>query len=80
MGTTSTTPKQGQILAGFRVNGAPFYASVTMLPGEIVCPKCDGSGTLVYDDGVDGFQKLSKGTCYECDGAGVLEIEIMEEE
>jgi hypothetical protein len=69
---------QSHMLAGYSVGGSALYARVTMLPGEIVCPRCEGSGTLTYDDGVDGFQKLSKGTCDHCDGAGVLEIEIME--
>jgi hypothetical protein len=71
---------QSRILCGYRVSGAPFYALVNDTPGEIVCPKCEGSGRLTYDNGTDGFSYPFKDDCSQCDGAGVLEIEIAEEE
>jgi hypothetical protein len=71
---------QSRILCGYRVNGAPRYVPVDMDPGEILCPECEGVGTVRYDAGVDGFSKPGKCTCDQCDGAGVLEIEIAEEE
>lgn len=74
MGTSS------KILAGYGVDGRAFYALVTMAPGEIVCPECEGSGTVAYDAGVDGFSKPGKCTCDHCDGAGVLKIDTGEEE
>ncbi|MEN9393698.1 MAG: hypothetical protein RLZZ104_2041 [Pseudomonadota bacterium] len=74
MGTTS------KILAGYGVDGRAFYAPVTMAPGEIICPDCEGNGTRTYDNGTDGFSRPFKATCDNCDGAGVLEIEIGEDE
>lgn len=74
------TQSQSRILAGYRVDGAPFYAPVTMAPGEIICPKCEGSGRLTYDNGEDGFSYPFTDDCSQCDGAGVLEIEIEEDE
>ena len=71
---------QSKILAGYGVDGRAFYAPVTMAPGEIICPECEGQGTAAYDFGTDGFSKLRTCTCETCDGAGVLEIEITEEE
>lgn len=71
---------QSKMLWGYGVDGRAFYVPVTLPADEIICPKCEGQGTLVYDDGVDGFEKLSRGTCNQCDGAGVLAIEIVEEE
>lgn len=71
---------QSRLLWGYGVDGAELYVSVTNQPGEITCPKCEGSGTLQYDDGVDGFQKLVTAACNQCDGDGVLEIEILEDE
>ncbi len=71
---------QSRILGGYRSNGIAFYVPVTMAPGEIVCPECEGQGTVLYDYGVDGFQKLRRETCEQCDGAGQLTIETMEEE
>lgn len=77
MGTAST---QSKIFAGYRLDGTAVYAPVTLTPGEIICPECEGNGTVVADYGRGGFQKLCRETCESCDGAGVLEIEIGEEE
>lgn len=71
---------QSKILAGYRLDGRAVYAPVTMPADEIVCPKCEGSGRLTYDNGVDGFSYLFTDDCNQCDGAGVLEIETSEEE
>ncbi len=79
MGTASPQ-KQEFILAGYGVNGVAIYVPVSSTPGEIVCPRCEGMGRIEYDNGVDGFSKSFMDDCDQCDGAGVLEIETMEEE
>lgn len=71
---------QSKILAGYGVDGRAFYAPVTMAPGEIICPECEGNGTVSYDAGVDGFSRPGKCTCDHCDGAGTLEISTGEDE
>lgn len=71
---------QAKFLTGYRVDGVPVYSTVTMTPGEIICPECLGHGTRLYDYGKDGFQKLRRETCESCDGAGTLPIETSEEE
>lgn len=69
---TQEPTKPARMLMGYRVDSTPIYHP-TLIPADAeVCRACDGSGTVIYDDGVDGFQKLSKGRCRECDGDGVI--------
>lgn len=71
---------QTKMLWGYDCRGVEQYVPITMPPGEIICPECEGQGTVIYDYGRDGFQKLRRETCETCDGAGQLTIETSEED
>jgi DnaJ-class molecular chaperone len=71
---------QAKVFWGTRIDGVALYAPVTLPANEIICPECEGLGTVLYDYGRDGFQKLKRETCESCDGAGQLTIETPEEE
>ncbi len=70
----------GRIFTGYGVDGTALYATVTLAPHKQICCDCDGDGTVVYDDGVDGFSRLSKDTCERCDGTGEITIDEVEDE
>lgn len=72
--------KTASMLWGYGPFGPPRFCQVTLQDNEQLCTQCDGSGTVVYDDGVDGFSRLSKGRCDDCGGEGTTTIEIMEDE
>jgi hypothetical protein len=56
------------------------YIPVNMRPDELLCPECEGTGRTHYVNCRDGFEYRSTGVCEDCDGKGVLTIEIEETE
>jgi DnaJ-class molecular chaperone len=56
------------------------YIPVTMRPDELLCPECEGSGSVHCSNARGGFEYPSIEVCGHCDGKGVLEIETLEDE
>ncbi len=79
MGTPHTS-KPARILAGYGVDGSVQYVRVTIDHDELICPECEGTGRVDYVNCRDGFEYRSTGICEDCDGRGVLKIEIEETE
>lgn len=69
------TPRTGRILFGFAVDGTRIYSPVTLNPHQEVCTECEGQGTVQYDYGNDGFQRLRTETCEGCNGNGTIRTE-----
>ena len=74
------TSKPARILAGYGTDGSVHYARVTIPADELICPECEGTGRVHYVNARDGFEYRSTGICEDCDGNGVLKIEIEETE
>lgn len=72
--------KIGQMRWGVGVDGVNFYLDVTLEENEEICPECEGQGTMYYDYGGDGFQKLVKEKCETCLGLGTIFLQDEEGE
>lgn len=57
---------------GYDAFGNPRYFKPNLQPNQHVCKDCEGSGFVYYDNGVDGFSKVTTGTCEACDGEGTI--------
>lgn len=74
IGKNSTMPKVVSLPIGVGVDGCTISAHVTIQPDEIICPTCQGWGSVETWDGNPGHRSESE-RCAQCDGNGIVEAE-----